>query len=178
MSKQRNSRIPNALEECTNTGKISSNLYHYALQLEKWGKRLFVILIVVGIIFTVVETVSLIDVNEELIIPTLISSLLSWSIYAVIEFFAYHILAMLIRALASITENTMITANVALWQASQKDKIVDDEVVHTQECDVSAKIPKEKVTIAPNSDGSWTCPSCGQKNLSTRTSCWRCDYQI
>ena len=176
MSKKRNSRIPNTLEECTNTGKTVSNLYHYALQLEKWGKRLFVILIVVGIIFTVVETVSLIDVNEELIIPTLISSLLSWSVYAVIEFFVYHVLAMLIRALASITENTMITANVALWEASKKDNSIS-EVVTAEQSDVPTEQPDIKAYSRQFDDGSWTCTSCGQKNLSTRATCWRCDHQ-
>ena len=177
MSKQRNSRIPNTLEECTNTGTTVSNLYNYAIQLEKWGKRLFVILIVVGIIFTVVETVSLIDVNEELIIPTLISCLLSWSIYAVIEFFAYHILAMLIRALASITANTMITAKVALWEASKKENTVS-EVVSAQRNNSFTQKSDQKTNPIKHDDGSWTCPSCGQKNLSTRTSCWRCDCQI
>ena len=176
MNRKRNSRIPNTLEECTNTGKTVSDLYHYALHLEKCGKFLFVILIIVGIIFTVVETVSLIDVNEELIIPTLISSLLSWSFYAVIEFFVYHVLAMLIRALASITENTMITANIALWEASKKE--TSDEVVATPPENIHTQQSEKKVNPVKYNDGSWTCPNCGQKNLSTRTSCWRCDYQI
>ena len=177
MSKHNNPRIPNTLEECTYTGATVSNLNHYAQQLEMWGKRLLIILIVVGIIFTIVETVGLIDVNEELIIPTLISSLLSRSIYAVIEFFAYHVLAMLIRALAAITANTTITANVALWEASKKESSVVEVVPEHQQATQTADKPVKRTTPVINADNSWICPNCGQGNLNTRSSCWRCDHQ-
>lgn len=177
MKKHRN--IPNSLEECTHTGETVSNLYRFASQLEKWGTRLLIVLMIAGVIFTIANTVSLIDVNEELIIPTLISSVLSWSIYTAIAFFAYHILAMLIRALASITENTAITANVALWEASKKT-IPAKDLPKKQQPDPTADQPAAPAAHTPSEvhkDGSWSCPNCGQKNLSTRTTCWRCDHQ-
>lgn len=30
--------------------------------------------------------------------------------------------------------------------------------------------------IQQEDDGCWICPSCGRKNLSTRTDCWNCNY--
>ena len=187
MNSEKVSRIPNSLEDCTHTGSVVSNLYYYAQTLEKWGKRLLFVLVFIGAISTAAEVIGLIDNNEDAIIPTLIASVFSWTIYAIIEYAAYRVLAMLIRALARITENTEITANVALWQASKK---ADDEKAEAAKKVVTPKM-ENVVTGEPttptkttngavpvvNEDGSWTCPNCKQKNLSTRTTCWRCDYQ-
>ena len=177
MKKHRN--IPHSLEECTQTGETAAKLYQFASQLEKWGNRLLIILMIAGILFTIVNIIGLIDVNEALIIPTLISSVLSWSIYTAIAFFAYHLFAILIRALASITENTTITANVALWEASKK-AMPAKELPKKPQSAPAADQPAAPAAPPPPvvyEDGSWSCPNCGQKNLSTRTTCWRCDHQ-
>ena len=180
MSKHQKSNIPNSLKECMQTDKVVVDLYDFALQLKEWSIRVFVIFMSIGVICTIVDVVSLIDVNEDAILPTLVTSIFTWFVYACIAMYACRILAMLINALASITENTKISANVALWEAAKKETCVADvepqqEQPKTEDAAAPKVAPKAESVI--HADGRWSCAKCGQKNLSIRTTCWRCDHQ-
>lgn len=121
-SGKKDKKIPQTLSECTRADDTVSNLHIWSERLENWGQVLFVILIIVGIISTISATIEMADVDEDLVFSTLIGSAASWSLYAFIEYCAYHVLALLISALASITQHTIITANVALFEATKDAK--------------------------------------------------------
>ena len=68
------------------------------------------------------------------------------------------------------------------------DKVKETEEVPAKE--VNAKAPAQVTknetkndTVPGNSAssdpfGSWSCPKCGTKNLNSRKSCWRCEYEL
>jgi len=149
-------QIPETLSECTSPDATASNLHDWSGKLENWGKILFVILIIIGIISTIVDTVNMADINEDMAFVTCITSAIIWALYAFIEYCAYHVLALLISALASITQNTIISANVALYEASQKLDAV------------------QYVDHGPAPDGMWACKNCGTHNSLNYGQCKNC----
>lgn len=137
--------IPETLNECLTPDGTVSSLRLWAERLETWGQRLFGLLIIVGIITTIMKVYPLIDdVDTENILPALITSLVPWGLYAIIEYCTYQVLAVLIRALASITHHTMITANVALYESSKKE----DAVKAVPE--MATKVMKQEAKPAPS----------------------------
>ena len=180
MDNQKKPSIPTSLQECTQTGRIVAHLYDFAQKLEARSNLVFSIFLSVGIICTILEAVSLIDVNEDAILWTAFTSIVMWIIYSTIAWSLCRFTAMLINALASITENTKITANVALWEASKKEPVSTPAEQKQPQKQVEAPVapakpaaPKVETTF--HGDGSWTCGKCGQTNLALRTPCWRCD---
>ena len=123
-------QIPKNLSECMKTNATVSNLHRWSERLEKWGKLIFWIIVILGIFVTIAEMIetqelrqAYRDMMEQYIeLPSewevFFNKLLTWAFYAFLEYCAYHVLALLISALASITQNTIITANVSLFKAS------------------------------------------------------------
>lgn len=114
--------------------------------IRKMGEILFVLLIVIGIIDTVIAGVNAHQVIQEIgaetieeireasvelgiEIPTvfeaLVDNLLSWTLYAFLEYCAYHILALLVGSLATIVQNTKITANITLYNSAKAEGFTD-----------------------------------------------------
>ena len=114
-------QIPKSLAECHQPDATATNLHFWAERLERWGQRLFIVLIIAGIISTVLDTMAMIDVNDDMVLSVFITSAITWALYAFIEYCTYHVLALLISALASITQSTIISANVALYEAAKND---------------------------------------------------------
>ena len=132
-------RIPKTMHECVKPTRTVSELYMWGDRVETWGHRLLVLVIVAGILLTIIEAISLVDVEESMIFPTAITSLVTWAVYAFLTYCAYHIIALVLYALASINHHSMISANVALYQARQE----------------------EGTPPAPQvSGGKWKCPEC------------------
>lgn len=137
-------QIPKSLNECVKKDYTAADLNHWADRIETWGQLLLALLILAGFVLTIIEVVALIDTNESLILPTVITAIITWGLYAFIEYFAYHILALVLRALSLITQHTIITANVALYE-SQKGCSTTDEIQPN----------------ANNDTTKWACPDCG-----------------
>ncbi|MBE7036253.1 MAG: hypothetical protein E7403_03050 [Ruminococcaceae bacterium] len=114
-------KFPASLEECKKVDSVSESLWTWVEWLKKWGKIILILLIVVGIISAVgkYNEVNEINVDSGVAMMSAVTSLLSWALYAIIEFFAYNALALLLSALASIVQDTRITANVALYRAAK-----------------------------------------------------------
>lgn len=166
--------IPKALTDCTKQDPTVSNLHAWAERLETLGKALFIIIIVIGIISTFVDGVTtyeyleaidpfgrdrqqLADAGIEIpnVFDVVVSSIIRWSLYAVLEYCAYHVFALIISALASITQNTIITANVSLYDAYQK-----------------YIAPTTTTEEAPPK--MWVCKSCGTQNKDDYGQCKKC----
>ena len=144
--------IPNDFKECYKTDSITENLWVWAERLEKWGGILFFILIIVGILDTVFSTIT---TTSDTVAIYVVSNALLWGLYAFIEYCAYHVIALLVGSLATIVQNTKITANIALYNAAKNEPATKD------------------ITPAPINDG-WTCNSCGATNNKTDTRCKNC----
>lgn len=140
-------KIPRDLKSCYKTDNVTRNLWVWCERLEKWGKILFWVLIVIGIIDTIIAGVEahqfIQEIGAETIeeireasaelgieIPTvfeaLVNNILIWTLYAFLEYCAYHVLALLIGSLATIVQHTKITANITLYNSAKLEGITDD----------------------------------------------------
>lgn len=114
-----NNSIPRNIEECTQPDIISTRLWDWAQWLEKWGKRLLIFFIVYGVIYAILDFIEMNKVADtETAISVGFSSLLLWGLYAIIEYCAYNATALLIKALASITQNVSTSTRIAIFCAA------------------------------------------------------------
>lgn len=120
-------KVPKSLKECYATDNVSSHLWSWSNWLELWGRRVFGILIIVGIILTIGEAIIAADAYEDLVFLSMISSLITWGWYAFLEYCAYHVLSLIIASLATIVQNTRITANVALYNVAKDEGALNEE---------------------------------------------------
>lgn len=181
--------IPQNLSECTKTNLTVVNLHDWSERLERWGKILFWILVGVGAIVSIAKAIETHEFRSEYSyelaelerlgtpVPTtaevFFTNALTWALYAFIEYCAYHVLALLISALASITQNTMISANVALYEANKKGvqmNMPNSNVVSGNNANVN--VVANRYTPAPA--GMWACQRCGTHNKSSYGQCKHC----
>ena len=152
-SKKAKKSIPKNLNECTAPDSTVTNLHFWSERLENWGRIFFGILIIVGIISTIADTAMMAETSDDLVFPTLLTSAVKWGLYAFIEYCAYHALALLISALALITHNTMISANVALLESGKTNDYAEEpELKEDTESETAAasEAPTEVDLIANN----------------------------
>ena len=118
-------KIPFNIKECMQTDPVSANLWTWCERLEKLGKILFWILIVRGLYNAIDSAITTTEVTHGTFYPytetettfdfmVFLTSAIATGIYAFLEYCGYHVIALLIGALASITQSNVITANVAL----------------------------------------------------------------
>ena len=189
---------PKTFDECIRIDAVSENLWTWSERLERLGKILFFILIIVGIIATcatAIETQELLDeiynyssrvelakagIEVPSVFDVVVSSLWKWGLYAFLEYCAYHILALLIGALASITQNTIISANIALYKASQNrtTPVSTQTSAGIVSSNPSVQVPKpnavQYVNHGPTPVGMWTCKNCGTHNSLNYGQCKKC----
>ena len=125
-------KVPTSLKECYESDTLSQTLWKWSDWLKIWGRRVFLLLIVVGAAFTLSDVIDPVGFYGSPFL-VLIRNILGWGLYAFLEFCAYNILSFLLSALASVVENTKITANVALYNAAKKEGILGEEAFDAQE---------------------------------------------
>ena len=188
-------KIPKSFKDCYKTDGITKNLWLWCERLEKWGLILFWILIIIGVIDTIMAGINAHELIEQIgaetveeireasaelgiEIPTvfeaLVNNLLSWTLYAFLEYCSYHILALLVGSLASIVQHTKITANITLYNSAKADGITD-----TKENINNGNIEEDfskKLAEIPNSNigKTWECKNCGSKNSQGSLCCKTC----
>lgn len=183
-------QIPKTLSECTSPDATASNLHIWSERLERLGKILFWLLIILGTLFAILSSVETVEVpgyyysksKTTFHFEIFLSSMLQIGIYAFIEYCAYHVLALLISALACITQNTIISANVALYTAAMD--IPHPETVQSTTPTSAPKAPvfmdKKTDTFSQSSDSTtlpnstWVCKDCGANNSSNYGQCKKC----
>ena len=182
-----NKQIPTSLNECTQEDATVSNLHTWAERLEAWGKVLFWFLVIGGIVLAIIASIQSTEVvhgtyyqwtetETTFNFALFFTSVAEIALYAFLEYCAYHVLALLISALASITQNTIISANVALYQAAKDSDNIQEL---NQENSPSQKIFSNNRTdsysqtinrtVAP--DGMWVCKNCGTNNSLNYSQC-------
>jgi len=170
-------QIPRNLDECAQPDTTASNLHYWSERLENWGQRLFVILIIIGVFSTIAVMFNMSDIDDGEGFMICITTAVTWGLYAFIEYCAYHVLALLISALASITQNTIIAANVALYNASINQteptatSIVPEATPSVANMSTPLKTTAQKETAEY---GTWVCKNCGTNNKDSYFQCKKC----
>ena len=181
--------IPKNMEDCIKPDSVSSNLWGWCEWLEKWGKILFWVLIVGGLILSISTSI----VEKEVVVreatywseaetelrktfdfEIFIPLLLETALYAFLEYCAYHILALLIGALASIVQNTKISANVALYNTTYNS--IDKVLNNNQNENYTTTNKNDTETISPQTENKGTVKiqSIVVSNISNNDKCSRC----
>jgi len=100
-------------------------------------------------------------------------SLLTWGAYASLVYFGLHVSALLVGALASITQNTIISANLALFEAKKNTSAVAAAPSATPMQRPSSP-PNTYVNRTPPPSGMWACSYCGTQNKNNYSQCKKC----
>lgn len=194
-------KIPRNFKECYETDSITRNLWSWCEWLEKWGKILFWVLIIGGLILSIFSSI----VEKEVIVREasyysdaeteirktfnfefFLSSLFDTALYAFLEYLAYHLIALLIGSLATIVQHTKITANITLYNSAKAEGISDDyegksdeepkETVENDANNLEQNNFSEILSKIPDSNigSTWECKNCGSKNPQNSISCKTC----
>jgi len=169
-SNNQNKRIPKNLNECIAADDMVINLWSWAEKLEKFGRAMLWFIIVWGLVTSISGAYVLEEVKyewmepeKEFVAALFVESVIEWTIYALLEYFAYHILALLVGSLASIVQHTKITANIAMFEAENGSlRAMNATTNHSQQ--------KTPVNTQPK---YWTC-DCGTENSANSMFCESC----
>lgn len=185
-------RIPTSFKDCYKTDAITQNLWVWCERLEKLGKMLFWALIIIGIINTITSAIDShqflnqigADTIEEIrkesaklgieiptVFETLVHNLLLWTFYAILEYCAYHVLALLVSSLASIVQHNRISANISLYKAAKDENINDD---YEEEKAIAQNQDIKKDTDLRFVD----CQKCGGENAHSQMFCQHCGASL
>lgn len=197
VTESKKQKTTNSIDDCLKPDGITNNLWVWAERLEKFGQILFWVIVFFGVIVavstsTVVkETVNVFDrvvLEEKFSISVFLTKLGQTALYAFIEYCAYHVLALLISALANITQNTKATAKLTEYVARKtlneeaEAKMADEP----QQCvsqgsqsngnnAVNSGNPPVTAEIR---NGEKICPLCGMNQKATRKVCWSCGQEF
>lgn len=125
--KRVNVEVPKTLQECYQVDKNAKNIYDWAETIAGWGATFFYLIIFIGIIVAVMAGKSEINIdlysryNDDFSYLNFFSTLITWGIYAAIETILYKIIVLILSACASITQNTSVSARIALYNASKSE---------------------------------------------------------
>lgn len=144
--------IPRSLNECTKQDRLTENLWTWARRLETWGKILAVASLIVGLIVAInaVDSDAFKELENEtpyrydaafreavsnVKTQTFFDKFEPFLAWAFIFFFVWHAIALIIGALASIVQNTRISANAALLSA--RNSAYQSNTINSSEADNS-----------------------------------------
>lgn len=181
--------IPRTFEECYREDDVSSNLWLWGERIERFGKILLVILIIIGVVLAISTSITEQQIEQEGYYYThtvtqknfdsknFFGVLFDYAVYAFIDYCAYHALALLICALASIVQNTNISANIALFNSN-----VCREKINADSAKPSSRSAGKTADSAEPNPGSadkptdeahkWRCNVCG--NMISTSPCPHC----
>lgn len=118
-----NETTPETIEDCVNQDKVTTNLWNWARRLEIFGKILLALIIIGGILisFSDANTVAeVVDGEAEFQVKVFLVDMLTYVIYAFVEYCVYHVVALLIGSLARIVQSNRTVARLAELEARNK----------------------------------------------------------
>lgn len=160
-------KSPVSVEDSVKTDKVISELWSWCSGVETLGMILFVILIIIGIITSIIAgfepdgTSYYGEVKYKFNFGTFFMNLVDAAICAFIEYCIYHVVALLIGSLASITQHTKATAKLLEYQLS-KDEPVDVANGEIGVDNTSSQRFCENCVTEISEDANF-CPNCGTK---------------
>lgn len=178
-----------SLEECSKKDSIANNLWSYTLNIEKWGKILFFLVLIFGLISSIAESwqaAQQIGINywgtEEteidwgIFFSGFFFSMLLYIWYAIIEYFVYHVVALLLGALAGIYQNTRQTAKIAEYQAriAGGSKVEEPKTEKKTAPEAVTFTSVKKDPTASSDSKPWNCRYCKAVNPAGTYECSKC----
>ena len=115
-------KIPSSIDDCLKTDNVASNLWIWCQRLEKLGKYFFAIILIFGTILAFANSYIMGEYGREFSTEQLMDNLIQVVVYAFIEYCTYHIIALLVGALATIVQNSKITADIALYNTAHSSE--------------------------------------------------------
>ncbi|MBQ3123956.1 MAG: hypothetical protein IJC09_00855 [Clostridia bacterium] len=140
-------KIPKSIDDCTEVDPVSEELWGWAESTERWGKILLVIYILYGII-TAITTAIVVDAYgspDGFNVALCISGVIKCAIYAVLAYILYHLIALLIASLATITQSTRVTAKLTEYRVRKAENYfpTDEEMKKYERNEDYEKYEKE-----------------------------------
>ena len=125
MSRRAPESIPETLDECYAPDKVSEDLWNWSDHIKTIGQWVVGILVVIGIFATISSGIEMAAIDDDLIAIPVISSIISWTLYILVAVATFKIISLLVSSRAMLVQNTKISAKVALYKASKKEKDID-----------------------------------------------------
>ena len=169
-------RTPQTLTECNAVNPQAEALASWADRLASWGKILAIILLVIGFFGAIGEAAMIWDYEESVLAAlfAFVGGMLSWAIYAFISYAAAKAIAMILEALASITQNTSVSASVALYTAAKDLPAQEAPKAAVPQAAPAQPAPRTNAETRVAENGVWFCGQCGRQNAPERVDCWCC----
>lgn len=114
---------PTCIEDCTNQDKVTVNLWTWAHRLEVLGQVLLALIIIGGLFISFSNAYAISSALEgagKFSAKIFFTSIISYVIYAIVEYCAYHVLALLVGSLARIVQSNRTMARLAELEARNK----------------------------------------------------------
>ena len=158
-------KIPKSLDECKQIDDVSANLW-------AWAERIDTIGLVYSIIVALIAFIAIL-VNYGF--SYFLLALLAAPIVFIVSYAGFFAVSLILAALASITQNTCVSANVALYEASidHPDQTTPQKAAPS----VAFSAPKKVSFQTENSQvssGKWECKNCLTYNNAEHTHCKEC----
>lgn len=173
MSSSYNELIPGSVEECYKTDEITQALINWSQRVLSWGMMILILTVICGLFVSI--SVGL----EAESFFAFLTAALPFAITALCEYFVFKLLSFIILVVASFHENSMITANVALYRAAK------DEGYFSSDASTEKPLPPRSSSVARtvsnlanknnvSSSNGWICNKCGTKNPNYMSYCGGC----
>jgi len=128
-AEEMNRPVPKSLDECVVRGDTEKELWRWAVLIETIGGILSAIIlgggVILGLIIMGAEIEALGSPYEQAIKDSLGSFIITCIVGVISAFITYlicHLVALSVRAQASIVENTRISADIAMYKAAQEEE--------------------------------------------------------
>lgn len=174
-SDKTNKKMPQTLSDCIKPDPTVTNLHLWAERLENWGHSLFCIIVFIGLVASISDAALAADeaYHDEEVIAFICSFAVSafpWALYAFLEYCAYHAIALLISALACITQNTIITADIALLTALQQTGATSGDFANSH--------LENEIGFDPPPSANFVCPQCNHPVHQSDSACLNCGQPL
>lgn len=117
--------IPSTLDDCIRAHPTVETLHFWAKRLSLFGDILSAIMMLAGAVLTIYSTCKLIDLDRNSALMTFFSTGITWVINTIIVFCLFRTAVLILGAIATIAQYTIIHTNVALMEANQNENPSD-----------------------------------------------------
>lgn len=164
---KKNNKIPKNLDECTSKNPTATLLENLANSIVNYCKIFCWLAATSIIVSTGVEAYRLYEAElDDAGAATIFRGVVVLLITIIGAFFVSSIIIAVLSGIAKIVENTTISANVALLEASQNPNIPKEAPVSTEEKPLSQR-PVNNLTQSsvsnPKSTAPFKCGKCGKE---------------
>jgi len=169
--------LPDDVRNNLPKSQTATELHQWAGRLRALSIKLAITIIVIGLFSAIGDALSIDSDESGIVLAVVIFSMFDWILYAIIEYFACHAIALLLSAVSEIVQNTFDSRNMAVLTAAKNFSNEKSEARPAQRNEEnfasmqSANKPASKNEARPT---PWICPKCGAWNSSKDEVCFKC----